>query len=129
MSTEKMSRLAHANAVLRAMASHGRRFFYSQKADRFAEIVIDPQGRLRIVDECTGKSVLIVKGGRWRGFGNGGTCRSIVEDLANYVRTGKKTRNHFGPWPEWVNGGDLWGYGDDASKVRDDLRGNPAVHG
>ena len=24
--------------------------------------------------------------------------------------TGKPTRNHFGPWPEWYGGGDLWGY-------------------
>lgn len=128
MTNEKQERVKHANAVLRAMGSYGRHFFYSETKDRFAEIVIDAQGRLRIVDDYTGQSVLIVKQGRWRGFSHGGTCRAVVEDLANYVRTGKKTRNHFGPWPEWFNGGDLWGYGLAASAaVRSDIRGNPAV--
>lgn len=123
----KSERLDHANAVLRAMGSHGRRFFYSREKDRYAEIVIDDAGRLRIVDEWTGKAVLIVAGGRWRGFTNGGTCRAIVEDLARYVRTGAPTRNHFGPWPEWICDGDLWGYGDGGASVRAEIKGNPAV--
>lgn len=123
----KLDRLANANAVLRAIGSHGRRFFYSGSHDRYAELVIDASGRLRIIDEQSGRAVAIVDGGRWRGFNNGGTCRAIVEDLARYVRTGQPTRNHFGPWPEWICDGDLWGYGADATKVRDEIRGNPAV--
>ena len=107
---DKQRRLIDANAVLRAMGSHGRKFFYSDKHKRYAEIIIDAQGRLRIVDDCSGKPVLIVRSGEWRGFTHGGTCRAIVEDLANYVRTGKKTRNHFG-----------------ASKVRDSISGNPEI--
>lgn len=123
----KNDRLQHANAVLRAMGAHGRRFFYSSKNDRYSELVFDRGGRLRLIDDYTGKSVAIIKGDRWRGFSHGGTCRAIVEDLANYVRTGKPTRNHFGPWPEWICDGDLWGYGDGAAAVRNDIRGNPAV--
>ena len=125
--SDKIDRLKHANAVLRAMGSHGRRFFYSEKNDRFSELVIDAGGRVRLIDDYTGKHVWLDKNGRWRGFSHGGTCRAIVEDLARYVRTGKPTRNHFGPWPEWISDGDLWGYGDAAEKVRADIKGNPAV--
>lgn len=124
----RADRLVNANAVLRAMGSHGRRFFYSSQHDRYAELILDDAGRLRIVDEQSGKAVAIIAGGKWRGFKNGGTCRAIVEDLARYVRTGKPTRNHFGPWTEWVCDGDLWGYGANASQsVRDEIRNNPAV--
>jgi len=125
--TTKGERLAHANAVLRAMGSYGRRFFYSSRHDRYAELILDDRGRCRRIDECSGKSVWLDENGKWRGFTNGGTCRAIVADLARYVRTGQKTRNHFGPWPEWICDGDLWGYGDDAGKVRAALLNNPAV--
>lgn len=125
--TDKIERVKHANAVLRAMDTHGRRFFYNKKNDQYAEIVIDPRGRLRLVDDYTGRAVLIVKGGKWRGFSHGGTCRAIVEDLGRYIRTGKPTRNHFGPWPDWICGGDLWGYGGGAAAVRAQIAGNPAV--
>lgn len=124
---EKHERLKHANAVLRAMGSHGRHFFYSKTRDRFAELVLDASGRVRLIDDYTGTHVWLDKGGRWRGFSHGGTCRAIVEDLARYVRTGKPTRNHFGPWPEWICDGDLWGYGEAAGDVRAAIKGNPAV--
>lgn len=122
----KDDRLEHANAILLSMSRHGRRFFYSKDHDRVARFELDDQGRVRIRDEYTGRAVLLVKDGRWRGFNNGGTLRRLVEDLANYIRTGKTIRNHFGPWPEWICGGDLWGYGDAAEKVRAEVRTNPA---
>ncbi len=124
----KAERLEHANAVIAAMARHGRRFFYCERYDRTSHFVIDDRGQLRFVDNYSGKAVLLVKGGKWRGFSNGGTCRAMVENLGNYVRTGKKCGNHWGPWPEWVCDGDLWGYGHEASQaVRNDIAGNPAL--
>jgi len=122
----KLERLEHANAILLSMSRHGRRFFYSKQHDRVACFEIDQRGCVRIRDEYTGRSVLITKNGRWRGFNNGGTLRRMVEDLADYIRTGKKIRNHFGPWPDWICGGDLWGYGDGAAAVRAEVRQNPA---
>jgi len=41
--SDKTERLAHANAVLKAMGSYGRRFFYSERFDRYAELIIDAQ--------------------------------------------------------------------------------------
>jgi hypothetical protein len=56
----------------------------------------------------------------WRGFSEGGTLRSLVEQLRDYIRTGKQVHpQSFGPWPQWYCDGDLWGYGDDMQQVRD----------
>jgi hypothetical protein len=43
-----------------------------------------------------------------------------VEALRDFVRTGKKLpmAKYFGPWPGWLCGGDLWGYGEDMPLVR-----------
>lgn len=123
----KIERLAHANSIIAAVSAHGRRFFYSKPHDRTASMIIDAQGRLRIVDEQSNTRVLITREGRWRGFSYGGPLRALVSDLADYVRTGKPIRNHFGPWPESIGAGDLWGYGEDAQKVRDAVRDNPAM--
>lgn len=124
--TTKAERIEHANAILLSMSRHGRRFFYSDAYDRVARFELDAQDRVRIRDEQSDRSVLITKGGPWRGFNNGGTLRAMVEDLAKYIRTGEKIRNHFGPWPEWICGGDPWGYGEAAADVRAEVRQNPA---
>ena len=122
----KAERLAHANDVLLSVSRYGRRFFYSRDTDQVARFEIDDGGRVRIRDEQSRRSVLVTKTGPWRGFGNGGKLRCLVEDLANYIRTGKKIRNHFGPWPDWICGGDLWGYGDAIRQVRTEVGANPA---
>lgn len=122
----KAERIKNANEIVMAISRHGRRFFYSSKHNRTARFELDQQGRLRFRDEWSDKPVLIVKSGRWRGFNNGGTLRSIVEDLARYIRTGNKIRNHFGPWPDWICGGDMWGYGDSMKSVRSEISDNPA---
>lgn len=127
VSENKLHRIEHANAIILSMSGHGRRFFYNSKHDRVARFEIDSAGRLRFRDEYTDKCIALIHGGKWRGFTNGGTMRAIIEDLAQYIRTGKKIRNHFGPWPDWICDGDLWGYGDDAGKVRAEVSVNPAL--
>lgn len=127
----KYFRVADANAVIRAIASHGCRFFYNKEDDRYGEFMIDLTGSIRFVDDHTGARVRIIKNGKWRGFHNGGTCRAIVEALAEYIRSGKTmSRGFFGPWPEWVCGdGDMWGYGfEEMEKVRRDAFASPAVY-
>lgn len=126
----KYHRVGDANIVIRAIASHGRQFFYSREADRFGEFMIDLTGSIRFIDDHTGARVRLVKHGKWRGFHNGGTCRAIVEALAEYIRSGKPmSRGFFGPWPEWINDGDLWGYGaEEMEKVRRDAFESPAVY-
>jgi hypothetical protein len=126
----KYHRVDDANTVIRAIASHGRRFFYSPDYDRYGRFMIDLTGSIRFIDDHTGSRVRIVKGGKWRGFHNGGTCRAIVEALAEYIRTGKTmSRGFFGPWPDWINDGDMWGYGaEEMEKVRRDAFASPAVY-
>jgi hypothetical protein len=126
---EKLERLVHANAVIAAMSRHGRRFFYSKTNDTTAALSLDKSGRVRLTDEYTQKTFLIVKNGRWRHFSNGGTLRSLIEALAGYVRTGQQVNPlRFGPFPDYLCDGDLWGYGDEAMEaVRADIADNPAV--
>jgi hypothetical protein len=122
----KAERMAHANDILLSVSRHGRRFFYCPRADRVARFEMDAHGCLRFRDEYTDRVIRLVKGGKWRGFNNGGTLRRLVEDLAEYIRTGEKIRNHFGPWPEWICDGDLWGYGESIKQVRSEIGANPA---
>lgn len=125
MST-KQERLVHANAVIQTMASYGRRFFYNAMDDRVARLVIGPSGHVWLIDDYSLKRIYIYRGGCWPGFSHGGTLRSIIEDLRDYVRHGKPVgRGRFGPWRD---GYEMWGYAPaDMQKVRNEVFQNPAV--
>jgi hypothetical protein len=74
---------------------------------------VDKSGELWFVDRYTRKPVL-VRHQEWRHFSEGGSLRSIVQHLAAYIRDRSPVNIHyFAPSPEWVCGGDLWGYGED----------------
>lgn len=117
-------RLECANDIIRVIATHGRRFFSSDAdwaephADPFiAHFYRDDRNELWFVDSYTRKSIL-VRHFEWPGFTNGGTMRAIVEHLADHIETGKPINlSYFSPSPQWVNGGDLWGYGNDMALV------------
>ncbi len=111
-----------ANAVIWAMSAHGRRFFYSERTGRTAHFIFDERGRLRFIDDYTGTAIH-VNAKYWRhGFTHGGTCRSIVVMLAEYITHNRPVRRgHFGPWAAWRDE-DVWGYGTEAmNKVRSDI--------
>lgn len=108
---EKLERVKHANALIKIIASHGRRFFYYGGSnvfdpvtkittfvpeDRFARIELR-RGRVFIIDDYTQKSVYTHKtgfGNNWRGFSHGGTLRGLVEDMRDYIIHGT-------PIPRW----------------------------
>lgn len=114
----KAERLADANELILQISMHGRKFFYSPLRNRVARFEISLDGKLWFRDDWTGGRVYVAYRGRWRNFSHGGTLRRLVEDLAAYIRTGERISSaHLGPWPEWVNGGDLWGYGSDAMEA------------
>jgi hypothetical protein len=119
-------RLGHANKVIRAMSSHGRRFFYHE--DRTASLEMDIGGKIWLFDEYSQKRVNTHKQGGWLDFSHGGTLRNIIEALRDYVLTGKPLP---GAWigPACGYGvGDVWGYGPEAlTAVRAELEDNPAV--
>jgi hypothetical protein len=99
---EKQERLEHANALIKIIASHGRRFFWHRgsivwnegtkaptfvPADRYAQFELR-KGRVYFVDEYTGKAIYThrtVLGNGWRGFSHGGTLRALVEDMRDYI--------------------------------------------
>jgi hypothetical protein len=137
---QKLQRLAHANALIRIIASHGRRFFWHGgshtwdpvakgwrlvPADRYARLVLR-NGRVYLIDDYTEKAVYTHKAGfgnGWRGFSHGGTLRSLVEDMRDYVMKGERI-------PEWKiviarmsSKGledNIWGYDEESAiKVRE----------
>jgi hypothetical protein len=126
----KTHRLAVANTVIKIIAAYGRRFFYSgpgaeEKSNtaRTSHFWIGKRGDIWFRDKYTQKDVYVSYRGHWRGFSDGGTLRSLVEALRDYIRTGERRfTHHFGPWPQNMCGGDLWGYGhDEMQKVRDEI--------
>ncbi len=124
-------RLLTANQIIEAIASCGRRFL-SMNADRPGEA--DPnarisrfelvKGRLWYVDKWRGSRIYVHPGIRWRSgwgwrFSDGGTLLALMEHLCDYILKGTPINmRHFGPFPQWVCGGDLWGYGDDMAILR-----------
>ena len=111
----KDERLAAANDLLLQISKVGRRFFYNSKHDRIARFEITPNGKLWFRDDYTDKLVYVAYTGRWKQFSHGGTLRRLIEELAEYIRTGARLApGHFGPWPKYICRGDLWGYGTEA---------------
>lgn len=122
------TRIAQANAVIDAMASHGRRFFAGRDGAPNARFLL-AKGHVRFSDDYLKLPFDPTAQGDWPHFSHGGTLRSIVEALTAYVMDGDPVPSgHFGPWPSRLNGGDLWGYGTDAmASVRSQIAGNPAI--
>lgn len=116
--TERAKRVAIVNDFIRVMADNGRRFFYHESSGRYAELQMDERGRIWFIDEHSGDRIYTHYRYRWRGFSGGGTMRELVCGFRDFVMTGKKLASRaFGPWPDWYCGGDLWGYGKDATEI------------
>lgn len=114
--TAKEQRVETANAFLRIISEHGRRFFKHE--GRVSRFEIGRGGHVFLVDKYTQRRVY-THYYRWRGFTDGGTLQSLCKALAEFIAgRADLPLSHLGPWPDWVCGGDLWGYGDDMAEVR-----------
>lgn len=114
--TTKAERVEHANQLILAIASHGRRFFYHAAANRYARIECDPRGRVWFVDDYTQKRVYTHDKGRWRGFTHGGTLRGLVERMRDYITTGwQLPRGVIAPSYAGNRSDNIWGYSADAA--------------
>lgn len=123
MANNPDERLKAANELLVVIASCGRRFFYSSRFDRTATMERDERGRIWFHDEYTGKRIHTHYRGEWRGFTNGGTLQALVIALRDFIVCGRTVNaRQFGPWSDWLCGGDLWGYGADMEQVRSAAR-------
>lgn len=113
----KAQRLEAANNMLKAIASCGRKFFAYQ--DRVSQFEVDARGRVWLIDKYTQKRIYTHYRYQWRGFSEGGTLRALIERLRDFITQGKPLPALiFGPWPEWICGGDLWAYGEAMETVR-----------
>lgn len=119
--SERRERCKRANELIKAIASHGRKFFSYKKGLSHFEIA--DNGRVWFVDGYCGDRIYMHRRPcdyRWSGFNEGGTLKKLVKDLAEFVKTGKSfPAHHLGPWPEWYSAGDPWGYGGEMSKVQE----------
>ncbi len=116
---EKKRRMIRANHVIYIISQVGRKFF-NHKGE-VSRIEMDHNGRLWYFDAFSRKKIYLhCAWSDWRGFTEGGTLENLVKGFKHYIMTGEKIRStSFGPWPDWICDGDLWGYGDDIKIVRD----------
>lgn len=110
----KLQRLTHANQLIKIIAAHGRRFFFSESTGRTAELFIGPRGRVFLLDEYTGKIIYTHKTtwtNKWRGFSHGGTLRCLVEMMRDYIVKGEAIQEYYlGPERGQLTDGNIWGY-------------------
>lgn len=119
MNDGREQRVEHANELIRLIGSYGRRFFWSAEHQRFAHIELDARGRVWFIDDHTGMRVFThCANGRWKGFTHGGTLRSLVDDMRDYI-------TFCTPVPRWKIAikqmgdptQDVWGYGLEAAEA------------
>jgi hypothetical protein len=123
MKTTKAERLAHANQLIEIMASHGRRFFFDARKQRAASLILSESGHVYFVDDYTGKAVYTHKTGytnKWRGFSHGGTLRTLVEMMRDYVTKGVQIPFTYIGLERSFTVGNIWGYDEESmQKVRE----------
>lgn len=115
----RRDRARAANKLLETIAVYGRRFFNYRRRHGISKFEVDDRGRIWFVDGYTGKSIYLHNRYWGKGFSEGGTLRALVDALKAFIQSGEPVPpSHFGPWPEWMCNGDLWGYGNDMETVR-----------
>ena len=114
----KRQRTEQVNQVIRIIADHGRRLFYSQAVNRYASMEVDNSGKVWFIDD-SGKRIFThetVWGGRWRGFSHGGTLKDLVKGFRHYICTGEQLHpDYLGP--ERFSDSNIWGYDEAGMKA------------
>ncbi|MFW5399441.1 hypothetical protein V2A85_06975 [Yersinia sp. 1252 StPb PI] len=112
----KQQRLDHANQLIRIIAAHGRRFFYDTRTERVAQLELNNTGRVFLIDEYTGKRIYThFENRHWKGFNHGGTLRSLVIMMRNYICKGERIDAYYlGPENSSLRKGNIWGYPEEA---------------
>jgi hypothetical protein len=123
----KRQRATEVNAVILAISTHGRRFFWNAVHQRVAFMDVGDWGHIYFTDDYSGKRVYVSSSGRWPGFTHGGTMRRLVELFAEYIRHGHKLPiDYIGLQRNSLVSGDIWGYGAEAvDAVRAAVRWSP----
>lgn len=111
--SEREARVKRANEFIEVIASCGRKFFRYE--DRVAKFYLDERGRLWFEDAYSQKSIYVCYKYDWRGFSDGGTLRSLIQSLRDYIRVGEPL--WLGYFEPMRNGSCAWAYGHDAMSL------------
>lgn len=84
----KWQRVKQANAVIKIVASHGRRFLYSEAHDRIGRFGLDRVDQVWYVDAHSGMKLYPFGNAPWPGFTHGSTLQDLIARLAQYIETG-----------------------------------------
>lgn len=126
----KVERLGHANALIEVISRHGRQFFRNRESGTIARLELDGRGRVWWIDDYRGARVYVAHSGRWRGFSHGGTLRSLIQALHQYIQRGELLHpEYIAPCRMNPQNGDIWGYGfEAAAAVRTETAALPLFH-
>jgi hypothetical protein len=109
-------RVEHVNALIKIIASHGRKFF--DHKGHLATMELDRRGKVWFVDEYTKARIYTHYSRRWSGFNHGGTLRGLVEAMRDYITKGEKLPiGWIAPTRCNPDNGDIWGYGKESAAV------------
>ena len=131
---QKTERLTHANELIKIIASHGRRFFFCDITGRTAHLMMDGRGRVWLHDEYSGEFIYTHQTtwtNKWRGFSHGGTLRSLVEMMRDYIVRGEPIPAYYlGQERRNLADGNIWGYPtEDMKLVRSKAAVLPIIDG
>ncbi|MBV6446657.1 hypothetical protein [Nitrosomonas sp.] len=110
-------RVKITNEFIVTIAKCGRRFFSHNGNISFFEL--DHRQRVWFVDSYSKKKIYTHYSHEWKGFTQGGTLKTLIQHIRDYIMAGETKNLNIGPWPSWISNGDLWGYGQDMQQVRD----------
>ena len=86
---DKAERMMKANEFIKIIATHGRKFFNYKGS--ISWLLLDSQGRIVFFDSFSKRYVYIYGNGSWKGFTNGGTLRTLIIHLREYIQGKIKT--------------------------------------
>lgn len=107
-------RVEHANALIKVISEHGRKFF--ERKGVVATLELDKNGKVWFVDEYSKARIYTHYRDRWHGFSHGGTMRNLVELMRDYITKGTQLPLYVIAPVRWnPDNGDIWGYGKEAA--------------
>lgn len=113
-------RVDHANALIKLIATHGRKFLSHDGT--IANMELGKGGKVFYMDPYTRRRVYTNREHvQWSGFNEGGTMKSLISHLKRYILEGTPVDKRLIANPGFYqDGGNVWGYeSGEAEKLRE----------